>query len=215
MGCSPHQCAATEQPTGQGQSQQHRCAWFAGQCSVSISVCHDLQLMVQTTCTVWLLRASHACAMVQSLTRHSLACIFVGLVNGMAAAGIPPDLYTAVLRAVLVEWAALPGASLPSRLQAADTLCMIFGMHRDLHEQVCTSLNMSRCACQFLAMSCYEQMCMSVPCYAKGLCCTVSEERCVHAQLWGACKEAETGPVLYTKFSHLALAHPSFGASEP
>eukprot|EP00983_Pelagomonas_calceolata_P124732 1161136-Pelagomonas_calceolata.AAC.2 len=59
-----------------------------------------------------------------------------GVVNGMAAAGIPPDLYTAALRAVLVEWAALPGASLPARLQAADALCTIFGVHRDLHEQL-------------------------------------------------------------------------------
>lgn len=72
------------------------------------------------------------------------------MVNGMAAAGIPPDLYTAALRAVLVEWAALPGASLASRLQAADALCTIFGMHRDLHEQVRVRV----CACVCVGYAC-------------------------------------------------------------
>jgi len=35
-----------------------------------------------------------------------------------------------------VEWAGEPLASLPARLQAADALCAVFSVHRDLHEQV-------------------------------------------------------------------------------
>ena len=49
---------------------------------------------------------------------------------------IPPDLYTATLRAVLVEWGNDPIASLGARLQAADSLCAILGVHRDMHDQV-------------------------------------------------------------------------------
>lgn len=60
---------------------------------------------------------------------------------------MPPELYTAALRAVLVEWGAGAGgtgassgsdplATLPGRLAAADALAQVLGVPRPTHDQV-------------------------------------------------------------------------------
>jgi hypothetical protein len=49
---------------------------------------------------------------------------------------VPPELYTSALRAVLLEWSGDPAATLPTRLAAADSLASLFGVTRDLHEQL-------------------------------------------------------------------------------
>jgi len=93
----------------------------------------------------------------------------------MAASGIPPDLYTAALRAVLIEWAALPGASLPFRLQAADALCIVFGMHRDLHEQVCVCVCVVYCVC----LCVYVCVCVCVCVCGCGFVCVFVSHVCL------------------------------------
>ncbi|KAJ9528804.1 hypothetical protein QJQ45_000051 [Haematococcus lacustris] len=67
---------------------------------------------------------------------HASPSIVTGRTGGAQPSSVFPELYTAVLRAVLLEWGPEAPATLEERLRGADALAPLFGLEAGQHEQL-------------------------------------------------------------------------------